>query len=190
MARNYLPHARVLAKSFRSNHPDGRMIVLVIDDLQHEVDPAVEPFEIYRLDDLGMDLSEFHRMAMIYDITEFATSLKPWLLEAILDSGVSHVLYLDPDIEVFDSLDRLERLAVEQGVVLIPHATTPYPRDGTTIVENAILFAGIYNLGFIGVGQASRPFLSFWQERLKRECINDQHQARFVDQRWVDFVPG
>ena len=107
VARNYLPHARVLAKSFRSNHPDGRMVVLVFDDLQREVDPAVEPFEIYRLDDLGMDVSEFHRMAMIYDIMEFATSLKPWLLEAILDSGVSHVLYLDPDIEVFDSLDRL-----------------------------------------------------------------------------------
>jgi len=190
VARNYLPQARVLAESFWSIHPDGRMVVLVFDDLRREVDPGAEPFEVYRLDDLGMDVSEFHRMAMIYDIMEFATSLKPWLLEAILDSGASHVLYLDPDIQVFDSLDRLAELAVEHGIVLIPHATAPYPRDGKTIVENAILFAGIYNLGFIGVGQSSRSFLAFWQERLRRECVNNQHEARFVDQRWVDFVPG
>ena len=166
------------------------MVVLIFDDLHREVDPVLEPFEVYRLEDLGMDVSEFHRMAMIYDIMEYATSLKPWLLEAILDSGASHVLYLDPDIQVFDSLDRLAELAVEHGIVLIPHATVPYPCDGRTIVENAILFAGIYNLGFIGVGQGSRPFLAFWQERLRRECVNNQHEARFVDQRWVDFVPG
>ena len=45
-------------------------------------------------------------------------------------------------------------------------------------------------MGFIGVGQGSRPFLAFWKERLLRECINNPHEARFVDQRWVDFVPG
>ncbi len=190
VARNYLPQARVLAESFGSIHPDGRMVVLVFDDLHREVDPTAEPFEVLWLDDLGIDVSEFHRMAMIYDIMEFATSLKPWLLKSILDSGASHALYLDPDIQVYGSLDRLGELAVGHGIVLIPHATAPYPRDGRTIVENAILFAGIYNLGFIGVGQGSRPFLSFWQERLRRECVNNQHEARFVDQRWVDFVPG
>ena len=189
-ARNYLAQARVLAESFRSIHPDGRMVVLVFDDLHGDVDADNEPFEVYRLEDLGMDVAEFHRMAMIYDVTEFATAVKPWLLEAILDSGASHVLYLDPDIQVYASLDRLAELAVEHGIVLIPHTNAPYPRDGTTIGESAILFAGIYNLGFIGVGQGSRPFLAFWKERLFRECINNPHEARFVDQRWVDFVPG
>ncbi len=190
VARNYLPQARVLAESFASIHPEGRVVVLVFDDLHHEVDGAIEPFEVWRLEDLGEDLPEFHRMAVIYDVMEFATSLKPWLLESLLDSGASEVLYLDPDIQVFGDLNRLGELAGEHGIVLTPHATTPYPRDGKTIPEDSILFAGIYNLGFIGVGQRARPFLRFWQTRLRRECVNNQHEARFVDQRWVDFVPG
>ena len=48
----------------------------------------------------------------------------------------------------------------------------------------------MYNLGFIGVGQRSRPFLAYWKERLRRESRNDTGNMRFVDQRWVDFVPG
>ncbi len=31
VARNYLPQARVLARSFRAHHPDGRVVVLVLD---------------------------------------------------------------------------------------------------------------------------------------------------------------
>ena len=190
VARNYLAHTRVLAESFRSLHPDGRMVALVFDDLRRDVDPDAEPFEVYRFDDLRVDLSEFHRTAVIYDVMEFATLLKPWLLEAVLDSGASRALYLDPDVKVYDSLDRLGELAVEHGIVLTPHADAPYPRDGKTIEENTILHAGIYNLGFVGVGPGSRPFLHAWQERIRRESVKSPHDARFVGQRWVDFVPG
>ncbi len=189
VARNSLAHTRVLAESFRSLHPDGRMVALVFDDLRRDVDPDAEPFEVYRFDDLRVDLSEFHRTAVIYDVMEFATLLKPWLLEAVLDSG-AFALYLDPDVKVYDSLDRLGELAVEHGIVLTPHADAPYPRDGKTIEENTILHAGIYNLGFVGVGPGSRPFLHAWQERIRRESVKSPHDARFVGQRWVDFVPG
>ena len=171
VARNYLAQARVLVESFRSIHPDGHVVVLIFDDLRGDVDSAAEPFEVYRYDDLRMDVAEFKRMAMNYDVTEFATSLKPWLLEAVLDSGASHALYLDPDIQVFGSLDRLGELAVEHGIVLTPHVDAAYPCDGKTISENTVLSAGIYNLGFIGVGQGARPFLAFWQERIRRESL-------------------
>ena len=67
---------------------------------------------------------------MIYDIMEFATSLKPCLLESLLDSGASEVLYLDPDIQVFGDLNRLAELAAEHGIVLTPHTTAPYPQMG------------------------------------------------------------
>jgi len=50
-------------------------------------------------------------MAVIYGGMEVGAFLKPWLLDAVLDSGASHVLYLDPDIRVYDSLDRLGELA-------------------------------------------------------------------------------
>jgi glycosyltransferase involved in cell wall biosynthesis/ubiquinone/menaquinone biosynthesis C-methylase UbiE len=190
IARNYLPAARVLATSFREHHPDGRVSVLVLDDLYGEVDPRLEPFEVVRLEDLGDDLADFHRMAALYGVMEFATSVKPWLIETLMRSGSPEVCYLDPDIEVFAPLDDLEAAAREHGIVLTPHATAPLPRDGKKTDETSILAAGIYNLGFIVVGQGGWAFLQFWKERLRRECVIDPEHMRFVDQRWVDFVPG
>jgi glycosyltransferase involved in cell wall biosynthesis len=190
VARNYLPAARVLASTFLAHHPDGAVSVVVVDDVRGVVDADREPFEVINVGDLFSDQLDMHRMAAIYEITEFATSVKPWLLEYLLDRTGGPVLYLDPDIGVFDRLDDLARLADEVGIALIPHARAPFPRDGKMTSESAILAVGVYNLGFIGVGEKSRPFLAYWKERLRRECRNDPGNMRFVDQRWVDFVPG
>jgi glycosyltransferase involved in cell wall biosynthesis/2-polyprenyl-3-methyl-5-hydroxy-6-metoxy-1,4-benzoquinol methylase len=166
------------------------LAVLVLDDLEAQVDPDEEPFEVVRPGDLAIDTAELHRMAVIYDVMELATALKPWLLETLVRTGSSVVLYLDPDIQVFSSLEPLAVLAGEHGIALTPHTIVPLPRDQKTCDEDTILASGIYNLGFIGVSEAAMPFLSFWQERLRRECIVDPKRMRFVDQRWVDFVPG
>jgi len=198
IARNYLPLARVLGSSFRLHHPDGVLSVLVFDDVDHEVVADDEPFEVVHLDDLGPDLPELLRMAAMYDVTEFATALKPWLLELLLRAGAPSVLYIDPDIQVFDSLEEIARLALEHDIVLTPHAVAPMPRDDKMTSETAILASGIYNLGFIGVGRGvlddgpdGKPsFISFWKDRLYRECVNDPQGMRFVDQRWMDFVPA
>jgi glycosyltransferase involved in cell wall biosynthesis len=191
IARNYLPAARVLASSFLEHHPDGRVSTLVIDDLYGEVDAASELFEVLRPGDVGIEAEEFHRMAMIYEVLELATAVKPWLIEHLLSLGdADAVVYLDPDIRVYAPLDELSALAQTHGIVLTPHVTAPMPRDGKSFDETAILAAGIYNLGFIAVGTGSQPFLDFWKERVYRECQIDVQNMRFVDQRWMDFTPG
>ena len=190
IARNYLPAARVLAKSFRVYHPDCRFTTLIVDDIKGEVDEAAEPFDVLRLDDLGIEHDEALRMAAIYDVTELCTALKPWLLERLLDSDAGTVVYLDPDIKMYGPLDEVAGAAEERGIVLTPHVTRPMPRDGLSKSETEVLLSGIYNLGFIALTELARDFLSFWQIRLKRECIVDPSNMRFVDQRWVDFAPG
>ncbi len=180
----------MLATSFAAHNPGGVTSVLVTDDIYGEVRAEDEPFEVVHVDDLDGDSSEFRHMAAIYEVTEFATSLKPWLLEHLLEGGASSVLYLDPDIQVFDRLDELAQVAEDVGIAIIPHARAPFPRDSKMTDEKAILAVGVYNLGFIGVGQTSKPFLDYWKERLRRESRNDTGNMRFVDQRWVDFVPG
>jgi hypothetical protein len=96
------------------------LAVLVLDDLEAQVDPDEEPFEVVRPGDLAIDTAELHRMAVIYDVMELATALKPWLLETLVRTGSSVVLYLDPDIQVFSSL---EPLAVGAGAP--PHPCSP-----------------------------------------------------------------
>jgi len=198
IARNYLPLARVLGTSFRQHHPDGVLTVLVFDDVETQLTGEDEPFDIVHIDDLGKDVPELYRLAAMYDVTEFATALKPWLLEMLLRKGAPSVLYIDPDIQVFDSLQEITDLAQAHDIVLTPHAVEPMPRDAKMTSETSILASGIYNLGFIGVGQGAlvegvsgKPsFVSFWQERLLRECVNNPQGMRFVDQRWMDFVPA
>ena len=188
IARNYLPQARVLARSFAQQHPDGRFVALVIDDVEHEVES--EPFEIWRPEDLDLAATEFRRMAGIYDLMALATCLKPWFLEALLGLGADTVIYLDPDIRLYAPLDDVASLARGRGIVLTPHLTAPIPTDGRRVTETDILGSGIYNLGFIALGSNVGPFLEFWKKRLRRDCYIDHGNQRFVDQRWIDLVPG
>ena len=164
--------------------------MLVVDDRRRELDDAREPFDVLRPNDIGLDVDEFHRLAAIYDVMELATAVKPWLLATLVERSHDVVLYFDPDIYVYRSLNAA--LGDVEGVelTLTPHVTHPMIRDDRIINETHILASGIFNLGFIGVGPRSGPFLGFWKERLARECIVDARNMRFVDQRWVDFAPG
>jgi glycosyltransferase involved in cell wall biosynthesis/SAM-dependent methyltransferase len=188
IARNYVAHARVLAESFFEHHPDGDFSVLVIDADQPPALRGQDRFKWLTPAQIGMDEREFHRMAMIYDVMELATAVKPSFLRHLLDSGTDAV-YFDPDIEIFQHLGDISRLAEEHSIVLIPHTTDPLPHDRREPGEVTLLLAGMYNLGFIALGQGSRPFLDWWSERVARDCLVAPQQGQFVDQRWVDFVP-
>ncbi|MEP6809614.1 MAG: methyltransferase domain-containing protein [Chthoniobacterales bacterium] len=189
VARNYLAQARVLAASFIRQHPDSAFTILIVDDLTEDRE-KVDGLELLHLSDLALDEGEIYRMPMLYDVTEFSTAVKPWLLRRLLGDGADVVLYFDPDIEIFSPLDRLIELAREHSIVLTPHVTEPIPQDDRLLSESDILGAGIYNLGFIGVGPGSEAFLDWWASRLRRESVIDPGRMRFTDQRWIDFVPG
>lgn len=191
IAKNYVAHARVLAKSFAEHHPDGTCTVLAVDDFAGYLDPAAEPFELIGIEEIGLPDPE--RMAASYDVTEFSTAVKPWLLRHLLDrDGVGSIAYLDPDILVAGSIERVAELAAAHEIVLTPHFNAPLPRDGHKPSEEDILIAGAYNLGFISLaaGPTADQLLDWWSERLREQCVIDPCNGLFVDQRWIDLVPG
>ena len=189
VARNYLAHARVLADSFFAHHPDGNFTVLLIDDEERAFDASRESFQCLRLNDIGLNRAEIGQLAAIYDVTELATAVKPPFLRHLLADNRSDIVYLDPDIKVFDSLEDVSRLARQHSIVLTPHTMDSLPRDGRKIDLFQILAAGVYNLGFIAVGPGSETFLDWWWEKTRREARSDPTRMMFTDQRWVDFVP-
>jgi glycosyltransferase involved in cell wall biosynthesis len=190
IARNYLAQARVLARSFLEHHPGGSFTVLVIDGEQPFSRQPGDDFEVVVPPEVGIDEREFHRMAMIYDVMELATAVKPSFLKRLLAQGASDVTYFDPDIEIFQPLDDVSALAREHAIVLTPHTLTPLRHGGPEPGEVTLLLAGMFNLGFIAVGKSASGFLDWWQERVARAARVDPHQGEFVDQRWVDFVPA
>jgi Glycosyl transferases group 1/Methyltransferase domain len=191
IARNYLAQARVLARSFKQAHPEGNCTVLVIDDPTGYIDPAAEDFELLTIEEICLPDAE--RMAAFYDVMELSTAVKPWLLRTLLARpGVESVSYLDPDIQIFAPLTKIEEEAKKHSIVLTPHFTKPLPRDGRKPREEDILISGTYNLGFIGLGAGAtaEALLDWWSERLENECLNDPANGHFVDQRWIDLAPG
>jgi glycosyltransferase involved in cell wall biosynthesis/SAM-dependent methyltransferase len=192
IAKNYLAHARVLTESFQRHHPDGRCFVLVIDETEGYIDPAQEAFVLVRPEQIGLDAWDEMRGA--YDVMELSTAVKPWLLRHMLrehDDG-SGIAYMDPDIQVASRMVELEETLREHAIVLTPHVLCGMPRDGRKPSETDILMAGVYNLGFIGLSNRddAHLVLDWWSERLLTDCHVAPERGLFVDQRWVDFVPG
>jgi glycosyltransferase involved in cell wall biosynthesis/2-polyprenyl-3-methyl-5-hydroxy-6-metoxy-1,4-benzoquinol methylase len=189
-ACNYLPYARVLAESFYTHHPDGTFVVLLIDDEDEGRTPDDERIVWRRMRDIGLDEAEIRRLAAIYDVRELSTAVKPLLLRHLLDGGADAAIYLDPDIRIYHSLGPVWDLAARHGIVLTPHTTQPFPQDDSPVNNFYILAAGVYNLGFAGVGRRARPFLDWWWQGTRREALNDATKMMFTDQRWIDLVPS
>ena len=191
IAKNYTAFARVLGASLREHHLDATLTVLVLDDFDGYLDTADEPFEVLTPQDIGC--AAFDLMVDRYTLLELSTAVKPWLLRTLLQrEGVDHAIYLDPDIHVVGALDSIAELAAQNDIVVTPHTMSPIPRDGLYPQEQSLLIAGAYNLGFIalGTGLAAHAMLDWWQERLERDCTVDVANGLFVDQKWIDLVPG
>jgi glycosyltransferase involved in cell wall biosynthesis len=190
IAKNYVAHARVLARSLAETHPGSRLWTLLIDDFSPHIDPAVEPFSILTPSDVGCE--EFTQMALRYSVLELSTAVKPWLLRHLMRETGGPVTYLDPDIKIYGTLEPLDELADRHGVVLIPHNSKPIPQDGRRPSQVDVMIAGIYNLGYVSL--APRPeverLLDWWADRLLRDCRVDPVWGYFVDQRWFDLAPG
>ena len=188
VARNYLAQARVLGRSLTRTNPEATLWVLVVDGVHDELD---EPFTLVDPEELGLG-ADLAVMRLIYDVTELSTAVKPALLRALLKRTGGPVTYLDPDIQVFASLEEIEAGARAHGLVLTPHLLSPLPVDERQPTDVDILLSGSYNLGFCSM--ADRPdihgLLDWWDTSLRRDCIIDHSRGRFVDQRFMDLAPG
>lgn len=190
VAKNYLPFARVLCRSFLAHHPRARAFVLLSDRNAGAFDPAQEPFTLVEVEDLS--IPSFRSMAFQYDVMELSTAVKPFALSHLFETaGVEKLLYLDPDILVMRPLTAISEALDEHDIVLTPHLTRPYDDDKRP-TELDILRAGVFNLGFLGLRRSasSDALLHWWAERCENGCVSRPEAGYFVDQRWMDFAPS
>jgi hypothetical protein len=188
VSRAYVPHARVLARSYTRNNPGLELWALLIDDLAESIDEEDEPFRVLRLADLNIEMREIHRMAMLFG-GRLIAAIKPWVFEYFLQQGADSVVYIDSDFVIYHSLEELDEAARTHGVLVVPHILRPMPRDGRKPDETMVLGVGTFNAGMFGVGAHHEGFLEFLKVRLRRECRTDIEAMRVNEQRWLDFVP-
>jgi glycosyltransferase involved in cell wall biosynthesis len=188
-AANYLAQARVLADSFLDLHPTGTVHILVVDGTNDP--PHRAGVKLYDGRSVFPDEADFLRMATMYDVVELSTAVKPAFLLHLLQQTGEPVTYLDPDILVVSSLQDVAEEADEHGLVLTPHLLQPMEvARRFDLNEISIAVAGTYNLGFASVSDGAIPFLRWWDERLRRWCVNQAATGLMVDQKWVDLGFG
>jgi glycosyltransferase involved in cell wall biosynthesis len=190
VSKNYLAYARVLAESLRQHHPDSQFFVLLVDRVDGHFDPRAEPFCLVEIEHLP--IPDVARFCFQYNVVELNTAAKPYFLAHLFEKyGLRKVVYLDPDIMILHDLHKLSALLDEHAIVLTPHMLAPLD-DQRHPNELDILKSGAYNLGFIALANqpVTHQFLHWWQQRLYTGCQANFARGLFVDQRWIDLVPG
>ena len=189
-SNNYLPMAKVFFTSVARFCPEAMLFLCLADERSAHAEDYPAGVNVVTAEELP--IPDFRAFAFRYSIMEFNTALKPFMFRYLLEARFTAMLYFDPDIEVFAPLDVvLDPLRGGQSFVLTPHIC--YPAEGDTFPDDiGVMRAGIYNLGFLGVGEGpdTERLLRWWSRRLRYECISEQDRGIFVDQKFMDLIPG
>lgn len=188
VAKHHLALARVIAQSFQQYHPDIPFFVLLADEIEEYFDPAAEDFHVITLEQLGKPalLPWCFRYAQL----PLSYALTPILLQHLLGT-FQRVIFIKQESLVLGRLDTMLDALQQASIVLTPHLLEPLRGNKRIDRELAILQAGTYNGGIIGLSadDNSRNFLTWWRERLTLNCRHDVAAGLHYEQRWLDLVP-
>lgn len=181
----YIDKALALAESLYEH--DGVRLKICLFDRKRPLALAGSKAEVIWVEDLG--LSTIYNLAFKYDVTEFSTSLKPYITLKLLEN-YERVIYLDPDILTYGSLAPILRDLDSHPIVLTPHYMTPHA-DSLPDGDVAMLRFGSFNLGFYAVkrDEQALAFLRWWSDRCIRFCYFEAQFGFSTDQKWVSIAP-
>ena len=189
VSKNYTHVARTLMHSLEEHFPNADRVVALCDK-PDGFDYSKDNFSIFSLDELD-NIPLFGKFLFRYTILELNTAIKPYVIEKLFDRGYDKVFYIDPDIKIYSDLSNMVGLLDQHQILLTPHLTGQLA-DEKAPSELDILRSGTYNLGYIGLCQTdnTRSLVKWWQSKLYTECVVDLERGLFVDQKWMDMVPG
>lgn len=189
----YLSRARILAQSLRRANPDWQIWAVLVDrpprgftesDWERDFDVILDPETLF---------PDWEAFIFKHDIVEACTAVKGRALQHILNSGAEKVVYLDPDIAVFHTLDNIAAKLDTASVILTPHQVEPNTSAHDFADNEQIsLKYGIYNLGFIAVknDETGNAVAAWWDQCLYRACYDQIEDGIFTDQKYCDLIPS
>jgi hypothetical protein len=192
---NYIPKARVLAKSLKKFHPDYQFHIVLSDEIPSWMDITNEPFDtILTIEELP--IPNLKSWIFKHTLVEMCTGVKGFAFQEIIRRyQPDYVFFFDPDMVIFSPIDSLIDKLTKNSILLTPHQTEPEETD-RSIIDNEIcsLKHGVFNLGFLGIRPTQfsegLKFINWWTDRLRDYCYDDKLNGLFTDQRWVDLAPA
>jgi hypothetical protein len=197
---NYLPKAKILAKTLKQFHADWQFHLVISDKIPSDKESLFtieldQPYfdKIVWIDELP--ISDISGWIFKHSIVEICTAVKGPYLRALAEQGFEKIVYIDPDIAILNSLDPIEKWLDDYGILLTPHLLD-YTDNPQSIQDNEIMGTmrhGTFNLGFLAVNSKNvdgRRFIDWWADRLLHYCYADYERGLFTDQKWVDLAPS
>ncbi|MCL5125595.1 MAG: glycosyltransferase [Deltaproteobacteria bacterium] len=186
---NYFHYAKTLMQSIRNVDSVSDLIVVLVDDDYDQKHYVSDIFELINVREIPVP--DIKKKCFQYDILELNTAVKPFAIRRLFTQAYQKVVYLDPDIFVYHSLESIFSSLERFDVVVTPHLTEPLD-DGFRPADLDILKAGVYNLGFIAVKSSNevQKFVDWWADKLLDHCRIAIAEGIFVDQKWCDFIPS
>lgn len=190
-SNNYLAQAKTLGDSIKKTNSDYEFIIFLCDKRNEQIDYSFfKNMSLYFIEEL--QIHSFDVMKSKYDITELNTAIKPFIFQYIYNNfNADTVFYIDPDVELYDSLNIIEKKLENNIAVLTPHILQPIKENAFPTLENSLMLTGIYNLGFLATKKCQDidKMLDWWTKRLLVGCYNRRHLGAFVDQLPMTFLP-
>lgn len=185
-AKNYLAQALTLKESFLKHNPSLNFFIFLAD----KIDGVEDVDGVLALDKSW--IPDWVNMAFKYDVIEFNTSIKPFCFGKLFKDGYEKVIYLDPDIYVTRPLNFIYECLNDKSVVLTPHYCDIEEHFDGAVSEETFNKVGIYNLGFCALknDKVGQEIAKWWQNRLQYKCYSQSSEGLFVDQKWMDYIPG
>jgi len=185
---NFMAKALSLRESYLQFHPESDFYILIVDKRHERFQILAPDIQVLWAEDIG--IKNFSHYAMKFDILELNTNVKPFILSSLLEH-YSKVLYLDPDIYFYGTLEPVFNELLSHAIVITPHTLTPI-MDGKRPSDNDMIRFGAYNLGFIGVAKCDEAFkfLSWWSSRCLELGFYEPQRGLAVDQKWIDLGPA
>ena len=193
-ALNFVPCAKLLARSVEKHLPDAKFVFVLTDEKPEDFNLEDEGLgEVLYLEDFQEELGNPRGWAFGHTIMELATAIKPFTAAKLMErSDCDAVMFFDPDCVLFGDLADLRQAIKEHSVVLTPHASELHVDKDWLFFEMNPLKVGSFNLGYFGFqnNNTGRAVAHWWRYRLKELCMIDPDRGLFTDQKWMDLLPG
>lgn len=197
---NYLPKAKILAKTLKQFHPDWQFHLVISDKVPYDKADLFkvelnQPYfdKVVWIEELP--IPEINSWIFKHSVVEICTAVKGPYLQYLADQGFEKIAYIDPDIAILNPLNPIEKWLDDYGILLTPHLLD-YTDNPQSIQDNEIMGTmrhGTFNLGFLAVNSKivdGRRFTDWWADRLLHYCYADYDRGLFTDQKWVDLAPS
>ena len=193
VAKNYTGLAQVLEASVRRNS-NAEFFIFVADEWKstEQLQQALPANVLTAKEVLGIGQEEWEQMAFKYNLVEFCTAIKAVCFQYMFGKGYDQLLYLDPDVYVFNPLQPVFDQLKESSIVVTPHILNVQTPFNGNYNDYLFLLNGTFNLGFLGLKRSATTdqFLTWWHHRLKEYSFFDNDRGTATDQKWMNLLPA